>query len=213
MAMQLPYVNSPGNLRKALDKVIEASTPPRFTADFLGTKLGLTGGSARPIIPFFKRIGFLGSDGTPTELYKQFRNSAESGAAAARALKVGYEALYSANEYVHDATDTKLKGLIVQLTGEPDKSKVVTLIVSSFKVIKDFANFDEVETEEVIVGQEPEPHVLNQSVQMNIPPQQKTTDGVGLNLSYTINLNLPATSDIAVFNAIFKSLKENLLSE
>jgi len=34
----------------------------------------------------------------------------------------------------------------------------------------------------------------------------------GLNLGYTINLHLPATSDIAVFNAIFKSLRENLLS-
>lgn len=32
-----------------------------------------------------------------------------------------------------------------------------------------------------------------------------------MNLGYTINLNLPATSDIAVFNAIFKSLRENLL--
>ena len=41
------------------------------------------------------------------------------------------------------------------------------------------------------------------------PPAQAS--GLGLNLSYTINLNLPATSDIAVFNAIFKSLKENLL--
>ena len=33
-----------------------------------------------------------------------------------------------------------------------------------------------------------------------------------MNLSYTINLNLPATSDIGVFNSIFKSLKDNLLS-
>jgi hypothetical protein len=36
---------------------------------------------------------------------------------------------------------------------------------------------------------------------------------MGLSLSYTINLNLPATSDAAVFNAIFKSLKEHLLRE
>jgi hypothetical protein len=28
-------------------------------------------------------------------------------------------------------------------------------------------------------------------------------------LSYTIYINLPKTDDIAVFNAIFKSLKEN----
>jgi len=38
-------------------------------------------------------------------------------------------------------------------------------------------------------------------------------DGAGLHLSYTINLNLPATSDVAVFNAIFKSLKEHLLKD
>jgi hypothetical protein len=32
-------------------------------------------------------------------------------------------------------------------------------------------------------------------------------------ISYTINLNLPATTDVEVFNAIFKSLKENILYE
>ena len=42
-----------------------------------------------------------------------------------------------------------------------------------------------------------------------LPPPR--TEKLGLNLSYTINLNLPATSDVAVFNAIFKSLKENML--
>jgi hypothetical protein len=36
---------------------------------------------------------------------------------------------------------------------------------------------------------------------------------LGMNLGYTINLNLPATTDVAVFNAIFKSLKEHLLKD
>jgi hypothetical protein len=31
------------------------------------------------------------------------------------------------------------------------------------------------------------------------------------NFSYTINLNLPETTDVEVFNAIFRSLKEHLL--
>jgi hypothetical protein len=34
-----------------------------------------------------------------------------------------------------------------------------------------------------------------------------------LKLSYTINLNLPESTNPDVFNAIFRSLKENLLSE
>ena len=39
------------------------------------------------MIPYLKRIGFLASDGTPTELYTRFRNPASSGAAAAEALR------------------------------------------------------------------------------------------------------------------------------
>ncbi|MGF1475916.1 MAG: hypothetical protein ACFB6S_10165 [Geminicoccaceae bacterium] len=44
-------------------------------------------------------------------------------------------------------------------------------------------------------------------------PQQPLAeaDGVDLRVGYTINLNLPETSDPEVFNAIFRALKENLL--
>lgn len=89
-----PYVVSTGSLSKALEKIQAAATPDRFTQDFLGTKLGLKGGSARPVIPFLKRTGFLGSDGTPTDIYRRFRNSQERGGAAAEALRMGYEALF-----------------------------------------------------------------------------------------------------------------------
>jgi hypothetical protein len=42
---------------------------------------------------------------------------------------------------------------------------------------------------------------------------ERTNKVLGFNLGYTINLNLPATSDAAVFDAIFKSLKEHLLRD
>ena len=38
-----------------------------------------------------------------------------------------------------------------------------------------------------------------------------SASAAGINLGYTINLHLPPTSDIAVFNAIFSSLREHLL--
>jgi hypothetical protein len=41
--------------------------------------------------------------------------------------------------------------------------------------------------------------------------QRKTVFAVPIRFGYTINLNLPATSDIAVFDAIFKSLRDHLL--
>jgi hypothetical protein len=45
------------------------------------------------------------------------------------------------------------------------------------------------------------------------PMAQGTKQTLGLNLGYTINLNLPATSDPEVFDAIFKSLKQHLLRD
>lgn len=44
------------------------------------------------------------------------------------------------------------------------------------------------------------------------PSVRRDGQGVELNLAYTINLNLPTSSDPEVFNAIFKALKEHLLA-
>lgn len=204
MAEQLPYVSNYGVITKALNKIKSAATPERFTQDFLSTKLGLKGGSVRPVIPFLKRIGMLGSDGAPTERYKRFRNAANTESAAAEALKQGFKPLYDRNEYAHDLNDKDLKGLIVETTGlEPD-SGTVKYAVASFKALKAFAKFDGTTPEEE--GEKP-----GNGEELQEHREQGALRGVKLGLSYTINPNLPATSDIAVFNAIFKSLRENLL--
>lgn len=213
MSVSFPYVATPGNVRRVLTKIQEAATPPRFTQDFLETKLGMSGGSARPLIPFLKRVGFLASDGSPTDLYKRFRNPSQSGVAAAEALKIGYKPLFESNEYANDLPDPKLKGLLVQLTGEPENSSVLRMIMSSFKTFKEFCDFNEVSKEEPESIKVTPSDEIRQIMIPEEPNHRKGGSGVGLNLSYTINLNLPPTSDIAVFDAIFKSLKANLLKE
>jgi hypothetical protein len=126
MAETVPYVQAYGNITKALERIRQAQTPPRFTQDFLETKLNLSGGSARPVIPFLKRTGFLAPDGTPTDLYKRFRGTeAQSGAAVAEALRIGYAPLFQVNDYVHDAKDSDVKKMIVQVTGAEDNSSQV----------------------------------------------------------------------------------------
>src|SRR4030042_7086605 len=99
MATKLPYVALPGIIVKILNKAKEAKTPDRFTDDFLETKLGFKGGNARQFIPLSKKLGLLKSDGTPTDLYKKFRNEGTSGAAMAEALKIGYHNIFERNEY------------------------------------------------------------------------------------------------------------------
>lgn len=206
MAEKLPYMNAYGNIAKGLTRIGNAATPPRFTQDFLATKLDLKGGSPRPLIPFLKRTGFLGSDGIPTELYKRFRNPKKRGRAAAEALRTGYRMLYEVNEYIHDVSDEDLKGCIVQVSGLEPQSSTVKGILGSFKALREFASFEEADNEDVNEESHDE-----ESDEVDEDTFEEEAFGKTLGLSYTINLNLPQTSDIAVFDAIFKSLKENLL--
>lgn len=203
----LPYVTAPGNIERALLGIKSAATPERVTQDFVKTILKIPGGSGDQMTSYLKKLGFANADGTPSAIYKKFRNSSTSGRAAAEALKIGYAPLYVRNEYMHELSDEKLKGLIIEETGQSEDANSVSLTLSAIKSIKKFADF----------SREHERHAAEKDA-IHLPaspaPQPatiKSVQGLGLNLAYTINLNLPATSDIAVFNAIFKSLKENLL--
>jgi hypothetical protein len=113
----LPYVTAPGNIEKALVGIRTAATPPTVSQDFVKTILGIGGGSGNQITAYLKKIGFATTDGTPTDFYKRFRNSATEGAAAAEALRTGYAPLYVRNEYMHKLNDEQLRGLIVEETG------------------------------------------------------------------------------------------------
>lgn len=217
MSDKLPFINSYGLVSKILDKITEAQTPPKYTQDFQSTIIGYGSGSARSFIPLLKKIGFLQSDGTPTELYKKFRNDSFRGKAMAEAIKMGYQPLFKINEYAYKLEKTKLKDAIIQVTGYEKTNVTVRAIVETFEALKTYADFDSTEGENDIETEESrtEVNLPNNSIQQKFhqsqPPQESKSRG--MNLSYTINLNLPASKDPEVFDAIFKSLKENLLGE
>lgn len=207
----LPYVTATGNIEKALNAIKSAATPESVSQDFVKTVLGIKGGSGNQMTAYLKKVGFASSDGTPTDLYKKFRNSATEGWAAAQALKTGYAPLFVRNEYVHKLGDAELKGLVVEETGAEDDANSVALICSSIKQLKKFARWDD-----RVVDRKAEGASEHVAAEQRVPAKQDVAHlgqgaGIGLNLGYAINLNLPATSDPAVFNAIFKSLKEHLL--
>jgi hypothetical protein len=203
--MAPPFMNAYGLVPKVLDKIIEAQQPERFTQDFLSTKLGFSGGSPRAVIPLLKRIGFLSSEGVPTPLYGKFRNSDSRGAAMAEALRTGYKDIFERNEYAQDLTKDKLKNLVIEITGAKPTDTSVASIVGTFENLKKYAEWDAASA-----APKEKIKVLPPA---EIPPEvrQPAAQNGRLNLSYTINLKLPETSDVEVFNAIFRSLKENLL--
>lgn len=210
MAQSVPYLAAPGSLRTALEKIAEAATPERVTGDFVQTVLGIKGGTGSAIIPFLKKIGMVASDGSPTDLYKRFRNKSTGRAAIADVIKHGYKKLSEVNEYFYKLNDADLKALFVQVTGSKADSSVVDFAYRTLKVLKGLADFEaKREDDKPLAIAAP----LSPDQAATVSTAKSEPMGLGLNLSYTINLNLPATSDQAVFNAIFRSLKEFLITD
>ncbi len=213
----LPYLAAPTNIPKAFEKIKQVPTPPRITQDFVKTKLQVPSSSGNQMTAFLKRLGFANADGTPSELYIKFRNKKTAGRAVEQAIRTAYAPLYDHNEYMHDLSEDDLRGLIVQITGAAEDARSVDLILRCIMLLKGYAIFDGAEETE------PEGEGKQEAQQQTIPNSPVTPPVVqeqhgrhkklGMNLSYTINLNLPPSTDIAVFNAIFKSLKENLLKD
>lgn len=142
MPESLPYLASPGSIKTALERIRQAATPDRVTQDFVATVLNIKGGTGAAIIPYLKKIGLVASDGTPTELYRRFRNPTSGGGAIGTAIKNGYKKLAESNEYFYLLNDKDLQALIVQVTGAQADSAVVKLMLSTLKTLKSFANFD-----------------------------------------------------------------------
>jgi hypothetical protein len=191
---------------KILNKIKEARTPDRFSQDYLETVLGFSGGGARPFIPLAKRIGLVGSDGTPTDLYHRFRNPAQSEQAMNDAVRIGYDELFKRNQYAYALDRAGLEGLVVEITGLEKSSGTLKAIINTFEALRSFANFE-------LSPDTPEkPDTPPITLPERQPPPVGNFPTQGIGFSYTIYVNLPESTDVAVFNAIFKSMKENLLS-
>jgi hypothetical protein len=113
---------------------------------------------------------------------------------------------FARNEFAGSLPKDGLKGLVVEITGLEAKNPVVGVICQTFESMKSKADFeaklrdggDEVISDQKFGIKDPK----NDSVEPS---------DVDLRLSYNLNLVLPKTEDPAVFNAIFRALRENLL--
>jgi hypothetical protein len=101
--------------------------------------------------------------------------------------------------------------LIVQVTGGKKDDSTTKFIFQCFKALKARATFQEGALTQAAREQLTDSSSVGNAEQA--PPFKNLGNGIGMNLSYTINLNLPPSTDIAVFNAIFQSLRKNLLRD
>lgn len=204
----LPYLTSTGTLKKILDKTIDLAKPDKFNYDFLENVVKMPGGTARACISIMKKMNFLGSDNSPTELYSRFRTDSGRSIAAYQGLKNAFPEIFKRSDYAHNVEDGKLKDIIVEITGLAPNDPVAVAIKGTFNVIKSYIAIGFTLSQETVAAAGP---VLPPSAQIVEPaPRERNERAVGI--AYNINIVLPETSDLSVLNAIFKSVRENLLS-
>ncbi len=167
-----------------------------------------TGGASRPIIPILKATGLLSQTAAPTELYAQFQTDAGRPKAALLALKNGFSEIFRRNQYAHRAEEPAVVDVIVAITGLPKNDKIVRYMLATFQVFQDYAKHAREDTEpneqsEVGMKQDAAPPMV----------ADQNVENLGrLQLAYNINVVLPETTSVEVYNAIFRSLKANLLA-
>lgn len=201
----IPYVTSPGVLKKTLELIIPAERPDNFSGNFMSTILKLTGGSARAVPPFLKKMQFIGSDGTPTNLYSKFKTDGGRSQAAYEGLKNAFSELFKRNSFIHKADEATVRDLIVEITGLKKNDRIVGMMYASFDAVRGFISGE--------VGQQAdESEDIEKSDKTDVGVDRRGMNSVsGIGLSYSINIVMPETENIEVFNAIFKSLRDNLL--
>ncbi|TCN32491.1 DUF5343 domain-containing protein [Sinorhizobium americanum] len=200
----VPYTPSPGVFKRALEGIIAAERPDKFSPDFMETILHLTGGGARAVPPMLKKMQFLSPDGSPTTLYSKFKTDGGRSQAAYEGLRNAFGELFKRKEFVHRADESAVKDVLVEITGLKKADSIIRLMYATFEAVRAFITADVVKESDA--GRETE--VGNAAERIT---QDRPVDGVKLGLSYQINIVLPETENIAVFNAIFKSLRDNLL--
>jgi hypothetical protein len=205
MAEYLPYVNAYGAIPKLFAGIKSAAVPPKVSQNFLESVLDLKSSSHRALLPLLKKLGFIDSSNVPTQAYKDFRDDAHSGSIMAERLREAYRPLFNANEYAQKLSKTDLQAKFRNVSGAAENDAIIPTVTSTFLELSKLANWEG----GAPPRREPDPTgsaTGGGSTNREEPPER-------FRLSYTINLNLPATTEIEVFNAIFKSLRENLLRQ
>jgi len=157
------------------------------------------------MIPFLKRLGFIDQANVPTKEYSQFRDPQLSRFVMAQQIRKAYSDLFKAHSHADRLNKDEIISKLSTVLGTSKDDKVLPIVAATFLELVRMADFEGEAPAEPSTG-ETEGLMPEEGKRISQP-----TGLARLGISYTINLNLPATTDPKVFDAIFKSLKENLL--
>lgn len=210
-AMSLPtaYLTSFKNTSDILQAMQAAQAPERFTIKFL-EGLGFPSSNDRTIINVLKALGFLDDNGVPTTRYHQYLDQTQSAVVLAQGIRDAYTDLFKVNKTAQNMTTAEVKNKMKTLSVGQFTDRVLTQMSGTFTTLVKLADF----SGNAAAGlQEDEPDVEHEDAdeeQDNNGGDRSRSHTRFNGLVYNINIHLPESREPAVYDALFKSLKEHL---
>lgn len=203
MALTNAYTEAYGKLGDFFSALRDGQAPAQFTHQVL-QDLGFKSTKHRAYIPILKALGFLTPDGKPTQRYKDYRDHSQSKIIMGEAIKEAYSDIFLIKEKPtssdHDAVEGKFKSY------HNASDNVALNMRRTFFALLSLAELNTKKTRHKPQADEHQAAQTKPEVHNPIPLPAHGAPS----LNYNIQVHLPATKDIEVYNAIFKSLKEHL---
>lgn len=215
MALPNSYTVKPGSIPAYFEALLNAEAPDRFTTRFLES-LEFKSTNDRLFINVLKELGFIDTDGVPKDRYYHFLDRDKSAQVVADGIKESYSDLFAINKNAHELSTEEVKNKLRTLYKGSKKENLIGRIASTFTALCEYADFSRV-SKSVEEKEEKKKGVQPKDKEASIEKDAKGNEGkvhepkLALDsLQYHVNIVLPESRDQAVYDAIFKSLRDHL---
>ncbi len=211
MALPEQYLVTTKNLDGFLNSLLNAKAPAKFTNKFL-EQLEFKSTNDRLLIGVLKSLGFIDSNGIPQDRYFKFLDLSQSKQVLAEAIKEAYADLFTVNVKANEMSTPDVKNKMKTLTQGGKSDAVLNRMSNTFTTLCKYADFSKQSIKDVVAVKQQE----HATEEMPLQNEHKMTHElinkkITTEMHYNIQIHLPETRDITVYDAIFKSLKEHLL--
>lgn len=205
MALTSAYLVSTKNFEGIMNSILNAKAPERFTNKFL-EDLGYKSSNDRLIVGVLKALGLLGETGEPTQRYYDFLDQTQSKKIVALGIQEAYEDLFNLNRDAQKMSQEEVKNKLKTLTQGQKSDSVIDSMARTFRTLCDYADWAVSFSTKIEFTDET---VKKDEVEVQTPIRDKREAEIGLH--YNIQIHLPETTNMAVYDAIFQSLKKHLM--
>lgn len=212
MALIENYLVKADSLHSFLNSLLNARAPEKFTIKFL-EQLEFKSTNDRLLIGLLKGLGFLDDNGTPSKRYFEYLDQSQSKIVLAEAIKEAYSDLFTINTKINELSVNEIKNKLKTITQGSKSDNVLRLMANTFKSLCEYADFKTIPSPKdvVQVRQQERQEDFTDKQDSNKFTHELINKEITTEMHYNIQIHLPETRDITVYDAIFKSLKQHLL--